>query len=88
MIRTVQYIISLEKIKNVRISFKSYIPRLIKEVHQSLIKLNFKPSKIIGGKQIFLSSKNQVEKYVKEIGFKNQKHLKRFEMLKNCAPVV
>ncbi len=67
--------------KNLRISFTSHIPKLLMEVRNSLIGLGFSPSKIIRERQVFLSSKYDISKYIKDIGFKNQKHLKRLESL-------
>ena len=68
--------------KNLRISFTSYIPKLITDVRDSFIKLGYHPSKIIREKQIFISRKEEIDKYIKEIGFGNQKHLKRIKRLK------
>ncbi len=76
------------KNRNLRICFTSYIPNLIEDVHKSLNKLNIKTSKIIRKKQIFISGKEQVNKYIKKIGFNNQKHLKRLEKLQMNAPIV
>lgn len=74
--------------RNLRISFTSYIPNLLEGVRSSLLILGLNPSKIISGKQIFLSRKEDISNYLKIIGFSNQKHLKRFEILQNRAPVV
>ena len=74
--------------KNIRISFTSYIPKLIYDVRESLLRLGVHPSKIIKNNQIFLSRKEDISLYMKLIGFNNQKHLKRFESLENKAPVV
>jgi|SRR3989339_1087621 len=74
--------------KNLRISFTSHIPILIQEVRDSLIKLHFSPSKIVCGNKIFLSRKDEVDKYLKWVQFRNQKHLKRIERLNVRAPVV
>ena len=69
--------------KNLRISFTSYIPRLLKDVRASLIKLGFHPSKIIKEKQIFLSRKEEIKRYIETVGFGNQKHLKRYRNFTN-----
>lgn len=76
-----------KKNKNLRVSFTSHIPRLIKDVHNSFIRLGFRTSKIMGGRQIFISSKEDVSRYIKDVGFKNQKHLKRLETLSNKMPL-
>ena len=74
---------------NLRISYTSYIPKLLKEVRGGLIKIGFTPSKIISKKQIFLSRQKDIKNYIKEIGFGNQKNLNRLKFLKSRnAPVV
>lgn len=74
--------------KNLRISYTSHIPNLMRDVREGLVFLGFNPSKIINERQIFLSGKRDVEKYIKEIGFSNQKNLNRLENFKRDAPVV
>ena len=74
--------------KNLRIDFTSYIPELLEDVRSGLIKLGFNPSKIISNKHIFLSRKEEIEKYVKEVGFGNSKNLNRYYCFKTSAPVV
>ena len=69
--------------RNIRISFTSYIPALLSDVRNSLIKLGFSPSKIISNKEVYLTSKQTVDDYIKTIGFSNSKHLKRIRILKN-----
>lgn len=72
---------------NLRVNYTSYIPQLLKDVREGLIKLGFAPSKMIKEKQIFLSSKRDVQKYVKEIGFGNQKNLNRLKILQEQTPL-
>jgi len=75
--------------KNLRINYTSYIPKLLNDVRQGLIDLGYSPSKIINNRQIFLTSKKDVETYIKNIGFSNQKNLNRIKMLgKDNALVV
>lgn len=73
--------------KNLRISFTSYIPKLLQETRNAFIDLGFSPSKIISEKQIFLSSKSNISKYAKDVGFSNAKHLKRVEQLTKHMPL-
>jgi hypothetical protein len=68
-----------KKNKNLRISYTSYIPNLLKDTRESFIRIGYNPSKIIVNKQIFLSKKEEIAKYAKEIKFMNEKHLKRLE---------
>ena len=78
-----------KKNTNLRISYTSYIPKLLTDVRDSLIKLGYNPSKVISNKQIYLSQKEEVIRYIKEIGFSNSKNLYRFNLLTNkIAPVV
>ncbi len=65
--------------KNIRINYTSYIPRLLKDFREAITILGFNPSKIIKERQIFLSRKEEVARYSREIGFMNKKHLKRLE---------
>ena len=71
------YYISKKTNKNLRITFTNYASRLINDYRGGLIKLGFSPSKIMSGHDVYLSSKQDVEKYIKEIGFSNSKNLKR-----------
>ncbi len=74
--------------RNIRIDFTSHIPRLLNEVRVLFIKLGFHPSKIINNKHIFLSRKEDFVNYLKTIGFSNEKHLNRLNLLKQDAPVI
>jgi intein/homing endonuclease len=69
--------------KNLRIDFTSKIPRLLADTHKAFISLGFHTSKIICQNHFFLSRQDEVEKYVREIGFSNSKNLKRYLNLKN-----
>ena len=72
---------------NLRISYTSYIPELLKDVREGLSELHFNPSKIIRERQIFLSRKEEIKKYVKEIGFGNSKNLNRLKILSKRMPL-
>jgi hypothetical protein len=72
-----------KKNRNLRITYTSYIPKLLKEVRDSFIYFGFNPSKVIKNNQIFLTSKKDVGKFIKEVEFKNEKHLNRVEKFKN-----
>ena len=50
---------------------------LLKSAHKIFLNLGFTPSKI-GDKNIYLTRKENIDRYVKEIGFSNPKHLKRY----------
>ena len=65
----------------IRISFTNYDKKLLQDTRESFIKLGFSPSKIILNKQFFISKKKEIDKYLKEIGFSNEKHLNRLKVL-------
>jgi hypothetical protein len=67
--------------RNLRICFTSYIPKLMKDVREGFIALGYNPSKVIKENQFFITRKENVARYIKEIGFANEKHLKRLESL-------
>lgn len=71
------YYISKKTNRNLRITFTNHASNLLNDYRNSLIKLGFSPSKIMRGYDIYLSSKQDVQKYIKEIGFSNSKNLKR-----------
>jgi len=76
------YYISKKTNKNLRISFTSCIPALMNDVRNSFISLGFHPRKILRDKEIYLSSKEDINKFLLEIGFSNNKHLKRLQNLR------
>jgi len=60
-----------------RINFTNYNQTLLEDTRIAFIKLGFFPSKIICYKQFFISRKDNISKYLKEIGFSNKKHQDR-----------
>jgi len=72
---------------NLRISYTSHIPRLLKDVRGGLINFGFGPSKIINNRQFYLSRQEEINKYVKEIGFGNSKNLNRLKILSKRMPL-
>lgn len=70
-----------------RINFRNYNATLIKDFRSSLLKLGFHPSKIIHDNIIYLSRQKELYKYLKEIGFSNQKHLDRFNLFVQVSPI-
>ncbi|PIN91230.1 hypothetical protein COU61_02375 [Candidatus Pacearchaeota archaeon CG10_big_fil_rev_8_21_14_0_10_35_13] len=76
------------KNKNLRISFTSHIQKLLADVREGLIKTGITPSKIISNRQIFISKKELINKFLKEVGFHNEKHLNRLNSLRTSAPIV
>lgn len=60
-----------------QISFCNYSKPLLKSVREILLKLRFHPSKI-ASHNLYLTRKEDIERYFYEIGFGNKKHEKRF----------
>lgn len=57
---------------------------LLKDVRKALIKLEIKVSEISNLKEgstprIYITKKDQIKKFYKTIGFKNQRHIRKFE---------
>lgn len=71
--------------KLLRINFTNHNLTLLKDTRKIFLKLGFHPSKIILNRVFYISRQNEIKKYLKEIGFKNDKHLKR---LRKFSPVV
>jgi intein/homing endonuclease len=60
-----------------RLSFTNYNITLLTSTRNAFIALGYFPSKIITGHSFFISRKTDIVKYLKEIRFSNQKHIKR-----------
>lgn len=70
-----------------RISFTNHNIQLLNDVKIGLKNLGFSVSKIINNKSIFISRKEDIERYLKEIGFSNQKHIDRLQKFRNSLVV-
>lgn len=70
-----------------RIGFRCYSDLLIRDAWTGFYSLGFFPSQI-NNNQFFLSRKRDIEKYIKEIGFSNQKHLSRLDGFRQPRSVV
>ena len=70
----------------IRISFTNYNQTLLKDTRNGFIQLGFNPSKITHNNKIYLSRKQDIVRYINEIGFSNNKHIIRFQ--KFSSPVV
>lgn len=69
-----------------RINFKNNDFTLLNDARKIFILLGFNPSKIICGNVFYISRQNEIDKYLKEIGFSNKKHLDRLNNFR--SPVV
>lgn len=63
-----------------QISFKNYNIKLLRDVQKAFKKIGYPISKISCNKQIYLSQQAYIRKFYKEIGFSNQKHIRRFDI--------
>ena len=69
-----------------RINFKNHDYRLLRDIHRAFVLLGFHPSKIIRNNVFYISRQKEIEKYLKEIGFSNKRHLDRLNKFR--SPVV
>ena len=58
-----------------RINFVNHNITLLNDAREAFIKLGFNPSKIVNNRVFYLSRKDNIDKYLKEIGFSNSKHI-------------
>lgn len=63
-----------------QIDFCNYNPVLLEDVRASLISLGINPSKISKQKDVYITKKEEIAKFLKVVGFHNPKHLCRLEM--------
>lgn len=73
--------------KLLRISFTNHNLSLLKDSRKAFIQLGFSPSKLINYERFYLSRQSDIEKYLREVRFSNQKHIERLQVFKN-SPVV
>ena len=70
-----------------QINFENRNITLLKDLREAFLKLDFKISNICGkrtkeGTKIYLTRKDQIEKFYKEIGFSNPKHIVKLEKIR------
>lgn len=70
----------------IRINFTNYDLKLLQDAWQAFVKLGFHPSEITENKRFYLSRKNEISKYLKEIGFSNKRHKDRLKAFQ--SPVI
>lgn len=61
----------------IRISFVNHNQKLLSDTKKAFIKLGFNPSKIVRNRTFYISRQEEIKRYIREIGFKNPKHLSR-----------
>lgn len=65
-----------------RISFTNYNKTLLNDTKKAFEILGYHPSNIVQDKRFFISRKDEITKYLKDIGFSNKKHLDRVKVFK------
>ncbi|MBU2577051.1 MAG: hypothetical protein KKF50_04985 [Nanoarchaeota archaeon] len=65
-----------------RISFTNHDNKLLQDTRALFVILGYCPSKIINNRNFYISGQGEIEKYLKEIGFSNKKHVDRYKQFK------
>ena len=65
-----------------QICFTNYNTDLLEDVREGLISLEISPSRIMKGTEIVITKKSELRKFLKVIGFHNERHLKKVKMWK------
>ncbi len=71
----------LGKQNSYQIQFKNHNRSLLDDVRAEILKLGIKVSKIIDGRSIVITKREEIEKFYKVVGFSNFKHLKKIKAL-------
>ena len=71
-----------------QIVFTNFNTKLLKDIKDSLEKLNIKSSKITSENKIYITKKIELQRFLKLIGFRNSKHLNKIRMWRFNSPVV
>ena len=81
---------SIYKITNqnsYQISFTNYNTTLLNDVRDGLLSLGIGVSNITKGKDITITKKSELRKFLKEVGFKNSRHLTKVKMWNLESPI-
>jgi len=68
--------------------FTNYNKGLLEDVRESLLSLGINCSKISKGKEIYITKKEELRKFLKGVGFSNDRHLRKVRMWNLDSPVV
>ena len=71
-----------------QICFTNYNKKLMNNVRESLLSLGINPSKVTKGRDLLITKKSELRKFLNEIGFKNSRHLDKVEKWNLRSPVV
>ena len=67
-----------------QICLTNYNNTLLNQVRESLISLEINPSKITKGRDLLITKKSELRKFLNEIGFRNSRHLDKVKMWKKA----
>lgn len=71
-----------------QICFTNYNKKLMNNVRESLLSFGINPSKVTKGRDLLITKKSELKKFLNEIGFKNSRHLDKVEKWSLQSPVV
>lgn len=71
-----------------QICFTNYNNTLLNDVRNSLLSLGINVSKITKGRDIMITKKTELRKFLKEIGFRNSRHLNKVKNWNLQSPIV
>lgn len=63
-----------------QVGFTNYNLALLNDVHEGLISLGINPSKIMRNRDIVITKKSELRKFLNEVGFHNLKHINKIKM--------
>lgn len=63
-----------------QICFTNYNKRLLNDVRNSLISLGINPSQITKGRDLLITKKSELRKFLNGVGFSNEKHFNKVKM--------
>ena len=69
----------------IRINFTNHNFTLLNDARKAFLKLKFNPSEITSNSRFYLSRQKEINRYLKEIGFSNNRHKKRLEEFKSLV---
>ena len=71
-----------------QICFTNYNKKLMRDVREGLLSLEINPSQITKGRDLLITKKSELRKFLNEIGFKNSRHLDKVERWNLNSPIV
>ena len=71
-----------------QIVFTNYNQTLMNDVRESLISLGIHPSHITKRHKLYITKKSELKSFLKQVGFRNHRHLKKVQSWTQYSPVV